>query len=142
MFQEQTSFRDIYADTENSIEGTPALTTVYQDTTIDHFDFQSFYFGCVLSSQETATGVPQSCTVTVTGFDKNGKQVAKQSFPFVANALSQQMIKATLVGFTGLQTASFSIASNLLGVLPENATVSTVADTFSYTVYSQNPIAP
>ena len=129
-------------DVATILQGTAVLTTVYPDTTINHFDFNSFFFGCVLSSQESAAGVPQSCTVTVTGLDKNGKQVAKQSFNFVANALSQQMIKATLVGFTGLQTATFSTSSKLVGAVPENATVTTLGDTFSYTVYSQNPISP
>lgn len=124
------------------LQGTPALTTVYQDTTIDRFDFFSFFYGCVLATQETVAGAPEPCTVTVTGLDKNGRQVAQQSFDFVANALSEQMNKATLVGFTGLQTATFSVTSKALGTLPENARVALVGDTFNYTVFSQNPISP
>ena len=121
-------------------QGTPALTVIYQDTTVDHFDFNSFFFGCALDTVEGAASAPQTCTVTVTGFDKNNKQVAQQKFNFVQDGLSQQMVQAKLVGFTNLQTATFSTASTLLGTLPVNTTVSTVADTFNYTVYGQNPV--
>lgn len=123
-------------------QGTPELTVVYPDTTIDHFSFFSFFYGCVLSTEETVLGMPQPCTVTVTGIDKNGMQVAQQAFEFNTNGgLSEQMVEAKLVGFTGLQSAIFSTSASLAG-LPENATTATVADTFNYTVFGQNPISP
>ncbi|KAL6720628.1 hypothetical protein ACLMJK_002553 [Lecanora helva] len=123
-------------------QGTPELTVVYPDTTIDHFSFYSFFFGCVVSSTETAAGVPQTCTVTVTGFDKNNKQVAKQSFTFTSNGgLNQQMVQARLVGFDNLQRAEFSTKASLLG-LPTTAAISTLGDTFNYTVFSASPISP
>lgn len=124
------------------LQGTPALTVLYADSTIDHFSFFSFFLGCVVASEETVLGVPQPCTITVTGIDKNGKQVAQQDFKFnTNNGLSQQMIEAKLVGFTGLQTATFSTSASLVG-LPINTTTAFLGDNFNYTVYGQNPISP
>ncbi len=52
------------------------MTVVYPNMTIDHFSLFSFFFSlffaCVLSTKESAAGVPQSCTVMVTGLGKNG----------------------------------------------------------------------
>lgn len=117
------------------LQGTPALTTVYTDSTIAFFDFSYFYFGCVLASQNNEASVPQSCNVIVTGLDTNGNTVASQTFNFVANGLQQQMIQATLdSGFVNLQMATFEVLGT--GAVPSNATLAVLADNFDYTVYS------
>ena len=118
------------------LQGTPALTTVYADSTISFLDFHYFYFGCVLADKNGLASAPQSCTLTVRGRDTNGNVVATQQFSFTQNGLQQQMIKATLnSAFVRLQSAEFEVEP--VGALAvSNATVDAIADNFSYTVYS------
>jgi hypothetical protein len=111
------------------------MTVNYADSTIDNFDLFSFYFGCATNLANDITQIVETCLVTVTGKDKNGKVIKKQSFAFKdEGGLSQQQKKAVLHGFEGLHTAEFhstasSIATDLI--------LSTYIDTVDYTVYSK-----
>lgn len=65
-----------------------------------YFSLQSFYFGCVASSQETAAGVPISCSLTLTG-KRKGKTVVTQDVSFSPNGLlglTSTMKKQTFAG--------------------------------------------
>lgn len=111
-------------------QGAPYLTAVYEESSIASFNFYSFFFGCALGTEETVVGVPQSCNLTVTGFNAQGKQVAQQAFAFVSNeGLNQQMVEANLKGFEGLQNAVFTTQAS------DTDLVATLADTFNYTVF-------
>ena len=57
----------------NSLGNTATLKPASSKT--KYFSLQSFYFGCVPSSQETAAGAAIACTLTLTG-KRNGKVVA------------------------------------------------------------------
>lgn len=114
-------------------QGAPYLTTVYEESTIAYFNLYSFFFGCAVGSEETVVGVPQSCNLTVTGLNAQGKQVAQQTFAFVSNgALNKQMIEAKLKGFEGLQNVVFTTQAN------DKNLVATLVDTFNYTVFEQD----
>ena len=65
------------------------MTTTYADSTIDHFDLKSFYYGCSLGTQASVLGVPQSCTVSIKGYKDELAQelVAEQSFEFEVGLL-------------------------------------------------------
>ena len=107
------------------------MTTVYQDTTVDYFDLESLYYGCVLSTETTAVVSLTSCSITATCVNTKGKQVAQQSFDFVANgALSQQMVEVVFDGFKGCQTVRFITTSG------DGAYIETRFDTVSFNVYS------
>lgn len=124
-------------DTTTLEQGTPSMTTVYSDSTITYFDLQSFYYGCVVTSAETVEGVPESCTITVTGYNTNGQEVASQTFAFNSNGgVQQQMQQAVLSSsFKHLQHADFSV-----NTATGNATTSGLIDTVAYTVYSTQPL--
>ena len=113
------------------------MTTVYQDTTIDHFDLSSFFFGCVVGLDNGQADPAISCTVTATCVNPAGKTVASQSFNFMSNGgLVQNMVEAKPSGFKGCQFVSFVTAS------AAGATTGTAMDTFTYTVYSTLPLSP
>jgi hypothetical protein len=115
------------------------MTVDYEDSTIDHFDLNSFYYGCVTGLEESATAVVISCTVTVTGKDKNGDTIKQQSFPFTSNdGLIQQQEEAVLSGFTGLYSAEFSSTT---GDAETDLILATLIDTVSYTVYSSSRLS-
>lgn len=117
-------------DTATGLQGTPEMTAVYADSTISNFTLGPFFYGCVLGTEESLAGVPQSCTITLTGFNSKGIQIARQNFPFVANGLQQQMIEAHPVGFTQVQYIAFTIQA-------PNATLAALIDSVFYTVFSK-----
>ena len=127
-------------DAATILQGTPALTVNYTDSTIAFFDYHNFYFGCTVADQNGVASLPQSCAVTVTGFDTNGFQVAQQVFNFVQNGLQDQMVLATLnSNFKKLERAEFEVEATggvVTGILPTNATTAVLTDNHSYTVYS------
>lgn len=111
-------------------QGQPEMTTVYDNSTITEFDLYSFFFGCALDTQNTVVDAAQACTVTVTGLNVSGEQVAEQSFSFEPTGVAAQMVEAVLgVGFRGLQSALFNTTS------ADGVLISTVVDTVNYTVY-------
>jgi len=115
------------------------MTVNYEDSTIDHFDLRSFYYGCAAGLQNGAASLPLTCTVTATGKNRAGKQVAKQSFKFQTNGgLRQQQNKATLnKSFVNLGSVEFTTTT---GNAVTDLAVATVMDTVDYTVYGANPI--
>ena len=62
------------------LQGPPAMTTLYDDTTVDFFDLLYLYYGCTVG--ETAAGVPAGCTITATCIIPSNKTVPTQSFNF------------------------------------------------------------
>ena len=117
-------------DTATTLQGTPEMSAVYDDSTISNFTLGSFFYGCVLASKESLAGDPMSCTITLTGFSSTGKKVAQQNFPFVADGLEQQMIEAHPTGFNQVQYITFIIQA-------PNATLAALIDSVSYTVFSK-----
>ena len=117
-------------DTAGTLQGTPEMTAVYDDSTISNFTLSSFFYGCVLGTEESEAAVPMSCTITLTGFSSSGKQIAQQNFRFVANGLEQQMIEAYPMGFTQVQFITFIIQA-------PNATTAALIDTVQYTLFSK-----
>jgi hypothetical protein len=107
------------------------MMTNYQDSTIDHLDLKSFYYGCALGAQASVAGVPLACTVSIKGYadDKGTKLVAQQSFGFKPSGTSAQMVKAIVdTKFKGLKRVDFFVSNDLL--------TAGLIDTVSYTVYS------
>jgi hypothetical protein len=113
-------------------QGQPSMMTNYEDSTIDHLDLKSFYYGCALGSEASVAGVPKACTVSIKGYtdDKGTKLVAQQSFGFKPTGTSAQMVKANVDAskFKGLKRVDFFVSNDLL--------VAGLIDTVSYTVYS------
>jgi hypothetical protein len=115
------------------------MTVNYADSTIDHFNLESFYYGCVTGLEESITAVVVSCTVTVTGKDMDGNVINTQSFPFTSNGgLEQDQTKAVLSGFTGLYSAEFTSTT---GDEATDLLLATLIDTVSYTVYSTSELS-
>ncbi|KAI7162468.1 hypothetical protein KC349_g2019 [Hortaea werneckii] len=98
-----------------------------------YFVFQEFYFGCVLSSQETLAGVPTSCALTLTG-KRNGRTVVTQDVNFsggLANGLTKNMKRVLFDGrFQAVDEVSFELTSNLA------AATSVLYDNVRYVTYS------
>ncbi|GAB1740429.1 hypothetical protein NU219Hw_g5534t1 [Hortaea werneckii] len=98
-----------------------------------YFVFQEFYFGCVLSSQETLAGVPTSCALTLTG-KRNGRTVVTQDVNFnggLANGVTKNMKRVLFDGrFTAVDEVSFELTSNLA------AATSVLYDNVRYVTYS------
>ena len=117
-------------DVATILQGTPEMTAVYEDSTISNFTLGSFFWGCVLGSEESVASDPMSCTITLTGFSSAGKQIARQSFSFMADGLEQQMIEAKPVGFTQVQYITFNIQA-------PNTTLATLIDSVVYTLFSK-----
>lgn len=47
------------------LDGTPMISANYEESTIDHFNAHSWYYGCVVATEETAASSPVSCNITV-----------------------------------------------------------------------------
>ncbi|KAF2674293.1 hypothetical protein BT63DRAFT_6662 [Microthyrium microscopicum] len=74
-------------DTATVLEGTAAMTTVYPDSTIDHFDLYSFYYACSSATQTSLLGLPLSCTITASAYT----DVSKPVFIIIAAVPSRSM---------------------------------------------------
>ena len=114
--------------------GQPYITTQYSGSAVALFDFKSFYFGCRVATVQGVATVPESCTVTVTGY-KSSVEVAKQSFHFEVQTLATlaPMIKAELSkDFKGIDTATFYTDNYGFG----DEAGATLLDSLSYTVFS------
>ncbi|KAI7157283.1 hypothetical protein KC343_g9675 [Hortaea werneckii] len=104
-----------------------------------YFALQEFYFGCVLSSQETLAGVPTSCALTLTG-KRNGKTVATQDVNFGSglvnsltsgDLLTKDMKRVRFDGrFQAVDEVSFELTSTLA------AATSVLYDNVRYVTYS------
>jgi hypothetical protein len=118
-------------------QGQPAMTVNYADSTVDHFDLKSFYYGCALGSEASVAGVPLPCMITVRGYsDYNGEDlVATQNFDYKVGflQLQTQMQKAVLSsGFKGVKKVEFDVSDELI--------TAGLIDTVFYTVYSTERI--
>lgn len=102
-------------------------------TSIDHFDLNSFYFGCALGTVVSVAGVPASCTITVRGFtDDAGTQLAAQEdfcYTVPTLNLSTGMVLATLPpSFKNLRRVTYTVAGTATAGL---------IDTVAYTAYNK-----
>lgn len=96
-----------------------------------YFALNSFYFGCVLSSQETLAGLPTSCSLTLTG-KRNGKTVATQNIAFTPdNAVLSSLHKQT---FAGKWQAVDEVVFEQTGTL--SAAISVLYDNVQYTTFT------
>ena len=122
-------------DIVDTLRGAHELRTDYDDSTTSNFNFKSFYFGCVLPTQETLASLPLSCSVQVTGY-RNGKQVASQKADFRKPLLqlTANMAKVELNdGFCDVDRVSFDTTG---GLIPEVLTA-VLMDEFEYTTFSK-----
>lgn len=110
------------------LDNTATLKPASSKTT--YFSLQSFYFGCVASSQETVAGVPLACSLTLTG-KRKGKTVVTQDISFTpANLLTSPMKKQTFAGaWTNVDEVDFKlnglVAAAAVGVLYDNVQFTT-----------------
>lgn len=100
-------------------------------TTTTSFDFESFRFGCSVNPiAVSVVGVPQACTVSVTGYDADGESVANQQFSFVPTGLKSDMAYAELNDdFYELSAVEFTSTSELKPV------VAALFDDLTFTLY-------
>ncbi|KAJ4345088.1 hypothetical protein N0V95_005935 [Ascochyta clinopodiicola] len=124
-------------DAATITQGQPSMMANYADSTIDHFDLKSFYYGCAAAAQVSVAGLPLSCTISIKGYadDKAQQLVATQSFVFtVGLQTSAQMVKANVNSkFKGLKRVDYFVDND--------AIKAGLIDTVSYTVYSANKIS-
>jgi hypothetical protein len=110
------------------LDNTATLKPASSKTT--YFSLQSFYFGCVASTQETVAGVPLACSLKLTG-KRKGKTVVTQDISFTpANLLTSPMIKQTFAGaWTNVDEVDFQLngllAAAATGVLYDNVQFTT-----------------
>ncbi|CEJ80985.1 hypothetical protein VHEMI01140 [[Torrubiella] hemipterigena] len=117
-------------DLQTLVAGSPEINIDGTDT--KSFDFESFWFGCSANTAAVAvTGVPQGCTVTVTGYDTDGQVAGVQSFDYVPTGLKDDMTQAVLGdGFCGLSRVEFNTKSALRPV------IANLMDDLSFTLYN------
>lgn len=120
-----------YTDFATLLQGAPAMTVAYQDSPVTSFDVYSFAYGCASNTVTTIAGLVLPCTMTVTGFDKEGHQVHQESFNYISNGQPQQrMQQAQLAGgkgWMGIHTMTFSVSDSVI--------TQGYIDTVSYKVY-------
>ncbi|TKA51589.1 hypothetical protein B0A55_12553, partial [Friedmanniomyces simplex] len=113
-------------------EGDPSILADFDDSTVDSFNLQSFYFGCVVANAETAASVPVDCSITITGY-RNGGEVASQDADFTTGSLLTlvaNMDKVTLSSeFSNVDKVTFAID----GVL-DSTLDAVLFDNFAYDV--------
>ncbi|KAI2475003.1 hypothetical protein Ptr902_07505 [Pyrenophora tritici-repentis] len=137
-----------------TLNGPPTISTEKADSNVDFFDLESFYYGCVIPTQETVASLPVSCDITVTGFSDTAgtMKTCEQSFEYRVDGVpsaviggtpigekpvtvSKEMMKATLgAKFKGLKKVMFSVQgkSPVSGVL-----TAALLDSISYTSYTK-----
>lgn len=111
----------------------PQLRTDYDDSTTSYFDFKSFYFGCVVSTQETLASLPLSCSIDIKGY-RNGKQVASQNARFQKPLLqlTADMTKVELNNdFCNVDRVTFDTNG-----LIESVLLAALMDNFEYTTFA------
>lgn len=85
------------------------------------------------STVESAASVPTSCTITASGFDKQGNGVATQQFTFTANGLLQNMNEGVFnKDFKNLDHVEFDTDATV------SELVATLFDSFEYSVTKKN----
>ena len=116
------------------LDGQTLVTSNFINSVVASFTPHTFFYGCVVATEETAAGVAQSCTITATGFAPGGAQVASQDFVFAAGpatTLVQPMVQGTFgPAFANVQTVRFALTSALSDVL-----VAGLIDTVTATLY-------
>jgi hypothetical protein len=122
-------------DVPTLLQGGAAMITTYDDSTVDHFDMKSFYYGCVLATKASIASVPISCTITIKGYyDNEATQLAgQQNYNFATKPLqtSQQMNYAVVpTSFRNLKRVNFEVSDSGL--------VAAVIDTVHYIVYQKS----
>jgi len=98
---------------------------------VAYFSLQSFYFGCVASSQETAAGVPIACSLTLTG-KKYGKAVVTQDISFTPGGLLTSSMKK--VNFAGAWANVDEVDFQQKGLL--SAATSVLYDNVAFTTFT------
>ncbi|THZ14211.1 hypothetical protein D6C91_07438 [Aureobasidium pullulans] len=108
-----------FANLVSELQGTPMITTNYQDSKTKSFDLKDFYFSCVLNLGQGATALNQACNVEVTGYQgsdnsvSNAKQVCSQQFQFnpsSALAVQQLAYSGPVKGCEDIQFAVFTFS--------------------------------
>ena len=96
--------------TRELLLGMPAISVLTSTSTMD---VKSFHVACALASQESAAGVAQKCSVTITGIKQGAANVAK-TVSYVPSGNPASMMLVTMpTGFTGLQSVTFGKSQHL-----------------------------
>jgi hypothetical protein len=74
--------------TANENKGLFPYGTISTASGTKSFDFSQFYFACVGSSGQAAAGIAVSCTISVSGYKKDGSQVPQMSETFAPLSLT------------------------------------------------------
>jgi hypothetical protein len=99
-----------------------------------YFSLQSFYFGCVPSSQETAAGAAIPCTLTLTG-KRNGKVVVTQDISFAPSGLTGLLVSPMKrQEFAGAWSNVDEVDFEQTGLL--SAATSVLYDNVKYTTFT------
>lgn len=102
-----------------TVQGTPEMTVVYQNTNATSFDLTSFFYGC-----SADVLLPLGCEITATCVNPDNQVVASDIFDFDGNGgVTQQMRHAEPKGFVGCQSVKFSTTGQVTG---STATIITV----------------
>jgi hypothetical protein len=111
------------------LDSTATLKPASDKTT--YFSLQSFFFGCVASSQETVAGVPIACTLKLTG-KRKGKVVVSQDISFQPTGLLTSDMKKQV--FAGAWTNVDEVDFQQTGLL--SAATSVLYDNVQYTTFT------
>ncbi|KAK4549154.1 hypothetical protein LTR36_007612 [Oleoguttula mirabilis] len=112
--------------------GTSNTASLTPATGVSYFALQSFYFGCVASSQETAAGLPIACSLTLTG-KRGGETIATQEVSFDPSelALTSNMTKVVFAGsFQAVDEVTFeqtAVLATAISVMYDEVSYATFA---------------
>ncbi|KAL9049086.1 MAG: hypothetical protein Q9162_007401 [Coniocarpon cinnabarinum] len=99
------SYPDVAAFSANTnlfnLTGPASITADYVESTISYFQPQSWYYGCVFATEESAGSLPNTCDITATGFDSKlqvrtftSPQTARRSRQFQNSETLEPAIEA------------------------------------------------
>lgn len=121
-----------YIISGSSVSNTATLKPASSKTA--YFSLQSFYFGCVPSSQETAAGAAIPCTLTLTG-KRKGKVVVTQDISFTPAGLTGLLVSPMKKQeFAGAWTNVDEVDFQQTGLL--GAATSVLYDNVKYTTFT------
>jgi len=79
---------------------------------VKFFDLSSFYFGCIIDLQNAQATTSVGCTIAVTGYYYNDKQVPEATFAFAPDQLAGAPLALASLPptYTGLKNITIGVA--------------------------------
>lgn len=114
-------------------QGGPSLTI--SGTTIS-FDLIYLYFGCLINSVSTITGVPEQCTLAFTAYKKGKSSTPFQTVNFQFNPTNPLRSKMTKAEFPKSWTGLDRVDIALVQATTTSAASGFLLDNVAYTTYS------